>query len=275
MGRATDMASIQFRMLNRGKGPAVWAPRAQCDRALYRAAVRHLVESQRGITLVEGTVRRLLLAGGEARVAGVETMDGAQLVAALGRDHGRHLPARSHAHRHGHAPRAAAAPVKRATTHLAEQIAGLGIATARFKTGTPPRIEGNSVDRSVLERQDSEIGDFDYSWSAFWSGPCVRAVRAGALLDHVRRARPRRRSSRRTWRSRRCTAARSAHAGRAIARRSRTRSSDFRTPNATSCSSNPKDSTRPRCTSTACPRRFLPRCSSGCCDRFPGSNAWR
>src|SRR6202795_1902935 len=46
MGRATDMASIQFRMLNRGKGPAVWAPRAQCDRALYRNAVRHLVESQ-------------------------------------------------------------------------------------------------------------------------------------------------------------------------------------------------------------------------------------
>src|SRR5580692_6878761 len=59
LGRATDLASIQFRMLNRGKGPAVWAPRAQCDRALYRKAVRHLVESQRGITLVEGTVRRL------------------------------------------------------------------------------------------------------------------------------------------------------------------------------------------------------------------------
>ena len=60
MGRATDMASIQFRMLNRGKGPAVWAPRAQCDRTLYRKAVRRLVESRPGITLVEGTVRRLL-----------------------------------------------------------------------------------------------------------------------------------------------------------------------------------------------------------------------
>ena len=56
-----------------------------------------------------------------------------------------------------------------ATTHLAEQIAELGITTARFKTGTPPRIEGNTVDRSVLARQDSEIGDFDYAWSAFWS----------------------------------------------------------------------------------------------------------
>src|SRR5476649_1820048 len=81
MGRATDMASIQFRMLNRGKGPAVWAPRAQCDRALYRTAVRHLVESQKGITLVEGTVRRLLFASGEPCVAGVETMDGVLLYA--------------------------------------------------------------------------------------------------------------------------------------------------------------------------------------------------
>src|ERR1019366_9642171 len=56
-----------------------------------------------------------------------------------------------------------------ATTHLAVQIAALGITTARFKTGTPPRIDGNTVDRSVLERQDSEIDDFDYSWSAFWN----------------------------------------------------------------------------------------------------------
>src|SRR6202163_1829612 len=73
MGRATDLASIQFRMLNRGKGPAVWAPRSQCDRALYRKAVRRLLESRRGITLVEGTVRRLLFAGAgldSTRVAG-------------------------------------------------------------------------------------------------------------------------------------------------------------------------------------------------------------
>ena len=58
-----------------------------------------------------------------------------------------------------------------ATTHLAEQIAEVGITTARFKTGTPPRIEGNSVDTSVLQRQDSEIDAFDYAWSAFWTGP--------------------------------------------------------------------------------------------------------
>jgi tRNA uridine 5-carboxymethylaminomethyl modification enzyme len=58
-----------------------------------------------------------------------------------------------------------------ATTHLAEQIAELGITTARFKTGTPPRIEGKTVDRTVLQRQDSEIDDFEYEWSAFWRAP--------------------------------------------------------------------------------------------------------
>src|SRR5918911_2131531 len=74
MGRATDLATIQFRMLNRSKGPAVWAPRAQCDRGLYRRAVRSLLEQHAGLFVIQGTVARLLLAGG--RVAGVETLEG-------------------------------------------------------------------------------------------------------------------------------------------------------------------------------------------------------
>src|SRR5438445_3830510 len=64
MGRATDLATLQFRMLNRSKGPAVWAPRAQCDRGLYRRAVRSLVEAHRGVETLQGTVARLLFAGG-------------------------------------------------------------------------------------------------------------------------------------------------------------------------------------------------------------------
>src|SRR6188768_1053318 len=64
MGRATDMATLQFRMLNRGKGPAVWAPRAQCDRGLYRRAVRWLLDGFPTLHTVQGTVARLLLADG-------------------------------------------------------------------------------------------------------------------------------------------------------------------------------------------------------------------
>src|SRR5262244_1582774 len=74
MGRATDLASLQLRMLNRSKGPAVWAPRAQCDRGLYRRAVRGLLERLPRLGFAQGTVARFLLEG--ARVIGVETTDG-------------------------------------------------------------------------------------------------------------------------------------------------------------------------------------------------------
>src|SRR3954469_805234 len=76
MGRATDLAAIQFRMLNRSKGPAVWSPRAQCDRGLYRRAVRTLLEEHASLQAVQGTVRRLLLDEANGRVAGVETLEG-------------------------------------------------------------------------------------------------------------------------------------------------------------------------------------------------------
>src|SRR5204862_2216793 len=74
MGRATDLASLQFRMLNRSKGPAVWAPRAQCDRGLYRRAVRTLLEEHESLRTVQGTVARLWIEGDEIR--GVETIEG-------------------------------------------------------------------------------------------------------------------------------------------------------------------------------------------------------
>src|ERR671913_537739 len=67
MGRATDLARIQFRMLNRSKGPAVWSPRAQCDRGLYRRAVRSLLERRQNLQLMQGTVAGLAIDGGEVR----------------------------------------------------------------------------------------------------------------------------------------------------------------------------------------------------------------
>src|SRR5919112_1878718 len=74
MARATDAARIQFRMLNRSKGPAVWSPRAQCDRTLYRRAVRRLLEEQSSLDLAQGTAAKLVLARG--CIDGVQTLDG-------------------------------------------------------------------------------------------------------------------------------------------------------------------------------------------------------
>src|SRR4026207_1038041 len=73
MGRAADLSRIQFRMLNRSKGPAVWSPRAQCDRGLYRRAVRWLLERQPNLAFAQGMVARLELSGGPVR--GVVTTD--------------------------------------------------------------------------------------------------------------------------------------------------------------------------------------------------------
>src|SRR3982075_2632344 len=76
MGRATDLSMVQFRMLNRSKGPAVWAPRAQCDRGLYRRSVRSLLEQHENLQTVQGTVARLVLDATDRRVMGVETLEG-------------------------------------------------------------------------------------------------------------------------------------------------------------------------------------------------------
>jgi len=167
MGKATDLAMLQFRMLNRSKGPAVWAPRAQCDRGLYRRAVRSLLEEHESLRTVQGTVARLLLAQNEARVLGVETLEGRRFgTRAVVITTGTFLRGRIHI---GTETRLSGGRAgENATTHLAEQLEQAGLSVARFKTGTPPRIDGRSVDFSQLERQESEIEQFDYSWSHFW-----------------------------------------------------------------------------------------------------------
>ncbi len=164
MGRAADRATIQFRMLNRGKGPAVWAPRAQADRGLYRRAVRSLVEQHQNIALVQGTVARLLIEHG--RVTGVETLDhrrmSARAVVVTTGTFGRgkiHIGTTTQL--------AGGRAGEAAMTHLAEQLAEVGLEVQRFKTGTPPRIDGRSVDFAKCEPQLSELSDFNYRWSHF------------------------------------------------------------------------------------------------------------
>ncbi len=167
MGKATDLAMVQFRMLNRSKGPAVWAPRAQCDRGLYRRSVRMLLEQQSTLQTIQGTVARLIFSG-DNRLVGLETLEGRKFGArSVVITTGTFLRGRIHIGTDTHLSGGRAG--ESATTHLAEQLESAGLAVARFKTGTPPRIDGRSVDFTQLEIQRSEIEQFDYSWSHFWT----------------------------------------------------------------------------------------------------------
>ena len=161
MGRATDMARIQFRMLNRSKGPAVWSPRAQCDRGLYRRAVRSLLERRENLHLVQGTVAGLVLESGAVR--GVETLDGRRYLApSVVLTAGTFLRGVIHMGLQTRVPagRAGDSPA----VELAQVLEGLGITVQRFKTGTPPRIDGRSVDFGRLERQDGDIMPYWFSF---------------------------------------------------------------------------------------------------------------
>jgi tRNA uridine 5-carboxymethylaminomethyl modification enzyme len=162
MGRATDLARIQFRMLNRSKGPAVWSPRAQCDRGLYRRAVRTLLERLPQLHFAQGTAARFLVLGG--RITGVETTGGQRYEAgAVVITAGTFLRGEIHmglatgipAGRAGEAP----------AIEISQAIADLGVTIERFKTGTPPRIDGRSVNLAGLTRQD---GDADPYWFSFY-----------------------------------------------------------------------------------------------------------
>jgi tRNA uridine 5-carboxymethylaminomethyl modification enzyme len=173
MGRATDLAALQFRMLNRSKGPAVWAPRAQCDRGLYRRAVRTLLEEHATLEPIQGTVARLLFDGD--RLAGVETLEGRRFGArSVVITTGTFLRGRIHI---GTTTSLAGGRAgETAATHLAEQLEAVGLTVDRFKTGTPPRIDGRTVRLDSLQLQNSEIEEFDFSWSHFWPTPRVEAA---------------------------------------------------------------------------------------------------
>ena len=161
MGRATDRATIQFRMLNRSKGPAVWAPRAQCDRTLYRRAVRSLLEGFPDIELTQGMVTRLLTDG--ARVSGVVTADGRSLHArAVVLTAGTFLRGRIHLGTDTQIPAGRAGD--QPAVDIAQHIDTLGLTVSRFKTGTPPRVDGRTVDWSRVERQDGDGTAYRFSF---------------------------------------------------------------------------------------------------------------
>ncbi|MCH7562996.1 MAG: tRNA uridine-5-carboxymethylaminomethyl(34) synthesis enzyme MnmG [Gemmatimonadetes bacterium] len=160
MGRATDASRIQFRMLNRSKGPAVWGPRAQCDRALYPVEVRRILEELPGLEMIEDMVTGLVMEGGAA--VGVITgagrrIDSRTVVVTAG------TFLRGEIHIGGEDPVPAGRAGEAPSVDLAEEMARRGLEVARFKTGTPPRIDGRTVDFDALERQDGDPGDFRFS----------------------------------------------------------------------------------------------------------------
>jgi tRNA uridine 5-carboxymethylaminomethyl modification enzyme len=188
MGRAADRATIQFRMLNRSKGPAVWAPRAQCDRTLYKRAVRGLLETFPRLDLSQGMVGRLLLEAD--RVAGVETSDGRCFrAAAVVITAGTFLRGRIHLGRDTPIPAGRAGD--QPSIEMAQAIENLGFRVSRFKTGTPPRVDGRSVNWSLVDRQDGENDGYRFSfferaelprqlpcWITWAGGPVKEIIRS-------------------------------------------------------------------------------------------------
>ncbi|MGC2029650.1 MAG: tRNA uridine-5-carboxymethylaminomethyl(34) synthesis enzyme MnmG [Steroidobacteraceae bacterium] len=152
MALAADAAGIQFRTLNASKGPAVRATRAQADRQLYKRAIRRVLENQANLTLFQQEAADLKIEGG--RVVGVVTQSGVEFRArAIVLTVGTFLGGKIHVGLESHPGGRAGDPP---STNLAARLRELNLAVGRLKTGTPPRIDGRSIDYSGLREQHGD-----------------------------------------------------------------------------------------------------------------------
>ena len=153
MASATDEAGIQFRILNSSKGPAVRATRAQGDRVLYKAAIRHRLENQANLSLFQAAVDDLLVSGDE--VQGVVTQMGLKFMAKkVVLTAGTFLDGKIHVGLNSYAGGRAGDP---AATSLSSRLKELKLPQGRLKTGTPPRIDGRTIDFSVMLEQPGDL----------------------------------------------------------------------------------------------------------------------
>ncbi|MDB5377130.1 MAG: tRNA uridine-5-carboxymethylaminomethyl(34) synthesis enzyme MnmG, partial [Rubritepida sp.] len=160
MGRAADAAGIHFKLLNRSKGPAVRGPRVQADRQLYRAAVQRLLAETPGLAVMGEAVEELIVEAG--RLQGVVTASGRRIACgAVVITTGTFLRGVIHmgetripAGRVGEAP----------SLGLAAALERLGLPLARLKTGTPPRLDGRTIDWASLEMQPGDAEPEPLSW---------------------------------------------------------------------------------------------------------------
>lgn len=163
MGELTDRAGIQYRLLNTSRGPAVWSPRAQCDKRLYRSLMREILETEPNIVLLQAEAEAICFEGASRRrVSGVRLRDGRTLSArAVVVTAGTFLNGLAHVGettyhcgRNGEPP----------SDLLGEQLRGLGLRWVRLKTGTPARLDGRTIDWSRFEPQagDAEPTPFSF-----------------------------------------------------------------------------------------------------------------
>ena len=174
MGVVTDAASIQFRMLNRTKGPAVWSPRSQCDKVCYQRGMKYLLEQTPGIDILQAEVTGFLVE--KERIVGVENQFGDQIrCGAVVITTGTFLRGTLHyGLRHFPGGRAGDFPA----TSLSGALENLGLRLGRLKTGTPPRILAKTIDFSGMQLQPSEETEERFShWSRKLSPALPEAVR--------------------------------------------------------------------------------------------------
>jgi tRNA uridine 5-carboxymethylaminomethyl modification enzyme len=161
MGRVIDRTGIQFRLLNRSRGPAVQAPRAQADRALYRTEMRRTLEATPNLHLRQGLVVDFIIQNGHIR--GVELQDSRRLRAkAVVLATGTFLNGLIHTGKRTYAAGRAGEP---ASIELAESLKRLGFPVGRLKTGTPPRIDGRTIEWEAFEQQFADENPVPFSFS--------------------------------------------------------------------------------------------------------------
>ena len=180
MGLAADRSGIQFRLLNRRKGPAVRGPRTQSDRALYRAAIQDLLADQPNLTVLEGEVADLILHDG--RVAGIRLADDTEIGAgAVVLTTGTFLRGVIHiGDRKMEGGRIGDNPSNR----LAQRLRDLGLPLGRLKTGTPPRLRSSTIDWARLEMQPADDDPMLFSFLS--KAPHVRQIACGITHTNER-----------------------------------------------------------------------------------------
>ncbi len=173
MGRIADLSGIQFRLLNRRKGPAVQGPRAQIDRKIYRTAMQRELSSISNLEIIEGEVADFLMNGDT--VAGVVLADGSEIRArSVVLTTGTFLRGLI---RIGESATPAGRAGDRATIRLAQRMESLGLPMGRLKTGTPPRLDGRSIDWGILDEQRGD--DSPVMFSFLSRAPAVRQISCG------------------------------------------------------------------------------------------------